>query len=77
MCETMSFHVTTRVTSMSEITTSAAPVASIHDPPAIHRASAITTSNASVTSRAETGPIRASSAVAHAGTASPDVTCGG
>ena len=74
---TMSSHVTTPVTSIRLITTSAAVVAFIQLPPKIHSASAMTTSAASVISRRVRLPIFASSPAAHFGTSSPSFTSGG
>ena len=73
----MSSHCTTPVSTINEMTTSATSVASMNEPPKIHKASARITSTPMITSLRDRPPILLNSCAAHAGTSVPDLISGG
>src|SRR5512139_2337434 len=73
----MSFHCTTPVSTINEMTTSATVVGSMNAPPKIHNASARSTSAPMIISLRDRRPILPSSCAAQAGTSVPDLISGG
>src|SRR5512143_1639667 len=73
----MSFHCTTPVSTISEMTTSATVVGSMNEPPKIHNASARITSPPMINSLRDRPPILPNSCPAHAGTSVPALISGG